>query len=155
MYKSGHKSCLSSYDLQLFHRTNWTKDMKSIIVYFAMLASATFQTHRATAVTPNTPDELSLVTKYAGVGYNALEANPEGDFYLGGINRGIKTTRLIFNHTYCQGRQAYYRGRAMQLPDQVEFQTTSSCTRASTTNAYSGQTSYKNELSRNVDTSGK
>lgn len=106
----------------------------------------------ATAVSLNTPlDQLPLLTRYAGMGYNALQANPEGDFYLGGIN----PTRFIFNHTYCQRKQAIYNGQAMNVPDQVSFHAAASCSRFDTTDAYSGQTGYKNELSRNVDASGK
>ena len=30
-------------------------------------------------------DELSLVTRYTGMGYNILMANPEGDFNRGGV----------------------------------------------------------------------
>lgn len=100
-------------------------------------------------------DELSLVTRYAGMGYNLLMANPEGDFYLGGVDPGIKTTRFIFKHTYSQGKEAYYRGNSLQIPDQVTFHAIQSCAELQTTNAYSGQTSYKKELSMNVDTSGK
>ena len=43
----------------------------------------------------------------------------------------------------------------MSVPDQVEFHMTQACSRRETTNAYSGQTSYKNELSVNVESSGK
>ena len=38
-------------------------------------------------------DQLSLVTHYAGVGYNIIRGNPEGDFNRGGIDAGIKVTR--------------------------------------------------------------
>ena len=131
--------------------------MYLMILSFAFLVSA-FQAHLAFAQSPTTQsaiDELSLVTKYAGMGYNALQANPEGDFYSGGIDPGIKTTRLIFKHTYSDGKRAFYRGRAMLVPDQVEFRINQSCVTRETTNAYSGQTSYKDELSVNVETSGK
>ena len=126
-----------------------------IIIHFAV-ASVALQAHMATAVSLNTPpDRLSLLTRYAGMGYNALQANPEGDFYRGGINPGIKLTRFIFNHTYCQQKQAIYNGQAMNVPDQVTVHTAASCSRFDTTDAYNGQTSYKDELSRNVDVSGK
>ena len=68
--------------------------MNWIVVSFAVLVSA-FQAHITSGqpqTTQNAIDELSLVTRYAGMGYNALQANPEGDFYRGGINPGIKTT---------------------------------------------------------------
>lgn len=99
-------------------------DMKFIVTYFFVLACATLQ---ATAVSNAPLDQLSLLTRYAGMGYNALQANPEGDFYLGGVNPGIKTTRFIFNHTYCLRRQAFFDGQSMQVPDQVSFHLSHSC----------------------------
>ena len=101
----------------------------------------------------NGQNQLSLVTRYAGMGYNILEANPEGDFYRGGIDPGVKTTRFIFEHTYTRGKLVYYRGSSMTIPDQVAFHMTNSCTTSSNYNAYSGQTSYRNELSRSIETS--
>ena len=130
--------------------------MKLMILSFALLVSA-FQAHLTFGrpLTTRSVDQLSLVTRYAGMGYNVLEANPEGDFNRGGIDPGIKTTRFVFKHTYNDGNRARYRGRAMSVPDQVEFHMTQACSRRETTNAYSGQTSYKNELSVNVESSGK
>ena len=126
-----------------------------VAICIAVLAGASIQVRVAMASSVTTPDELSLLTRYAGLGYNALQANPEGDFYQGGINPGIKTTRFIFNHTYCEGKQVVYNGRPMLVPDQVEFQTTGACVMTEAANAYSGQTSYKEELSLSVDASGK
>ncbi len=100
-------------------------------------------------------DSASLVTRYAGMGYNILQANPEGDFNRGGIDPGIKTTRFVFKHTYTQGNEIYYQGRRMQVPDQVTFHQTHSCAQSHSTKAYSGQTSYRKELSVNVETEGK
>lgn len=94
------------------------------------------------------------MTRYAGMGYNTLQPSPEGDFYFGGIDPGIKTTRLVFNHTYFEKKCAFYRGRVMPVPDQVEFHINQSCGMRETTNAYSAQTSYKDELSVNIETSG-
>ena len=99
-------------------------------------------------------DQLSLITRYAGMGYNLLEANPEGDFYLGGVDPGIKTTRFVFDLTYNQGKQAYHMGQSLNEPDQVSFHSSHSCASRYTSTAYSGQTSYKDELSLNVDASG-
>ena len=130
--------------------------MYLMILSLAFLASA-FQAHIAFAQPPTTQstiDELSLVTRYTGMGYNALQASPEGDFYFGGIDPGIKTTRFIFNHTYSERKRAFYRGQEMPVPDQVEFHINQSCVMRGTTNAYSGQTSYKDELSMNIETSG-
>ena len=131
--------------------------MNLMILSFALLVSA-FQaqlTFGRPLTTQSAIDQLSLVTRYAGMGYNVLQANPEGDFNRGGIDPGIKTTRFVFKHTYYGGKRAFYRGRAMSVPDQVEFHMTQACSRRETTNAYSGQTSYKNELSVNVESSGK
>ena len=100
-------------------------------------------------------DELSLVTRYAGMGYNLLMANPEGDFHRGGVDPGIKSTRFIFKHTYSSGKKAFYRGKVVEVPDQVSFHMSQSCAMSESTNAYSGQTSYKKELSVNVEASGK
>ena len=58
---------------------------------------------------PKLHGRTDLLTRYAGMGYNALQANPEGDFYSGGIDPGIKTTRLIFKHTYSDGKRTFYR----------------------------------------------
>lgn len=99
-------------------------------------------------------DALSLVTRYTGMGYNILMANPEGDFYRGGVDPGIKSTRFIFKHTYDNNKKAFYRGTEMDVPDQVEFHMTQSCVKKESSNAYSGETSYKKELSVNVEASG-
>ena len=89
------------------------------------------------------------------MGYNLLMANPEGDFYRAGIDPGIKTTHFIFKHTYSKGSQAFYNGNSLQLPDQVIFHELNSCVQSRITNAYSGQTSYKRELSVNTETSDR
>ena len=85
--------------------------MKLMILSFALLVSA-FQAHLTFGrpLTTRSVDQLSLVTRYAGMGYNVLEANPEGDFNRGGIDPGIKTTRFVFKHTYNDGNRAHYRG---------------------------------------------
>lgn len=129
--------------------------MKLVIANIAiLLVCITLQIPTATSVASVTPDQLSIVTDYAGVGYNALTANPDGEFAQAAIDPGIKALRRIFNRTYCNGNQAFYRGTAMRVPDQVVFQPIDSCANIATTNAYSGQTSYKNKLSASVDISG-
>lgn len=70
--------------------------MNWIIISFAVFVSA-FQAHITSGrpqTTQNAINELSLVTRYAGLGYSTLQANPEGDFYRGGINPETKTTRF-------------------------------------------------------------
>ena len=99
-------------------------------------------------------DELSVVTRYAGMGYNILMANPEGDFYRGGVDPGIKSTRFIFKHTYDDNKEAYYRTSVMKVPDQVAFHMSQSCATRESSSAYSGETSYKKELSVNIEASG-
>ena len=96
-------------------------------------------------------DALYPITRYAGMGYNYLRGNPEGDFNKGGKDPGIRSTRWIFNLTYSMGREGYYRGKTVALPDQVNFHPRTSCMEKSTTRAYSGQTSYQKELERNVN----
>lgn len=89
------------------------------------------------------------------MGYNLLQANPEGDFNRGGVDPGIKTTRFVFKQTYSQGNNIFYQGRRMQVPDQVTFHQTHSCVQTHSTKAYSGQASYRKELSLNVEAAGK
>ena len=96
-------------------------------------------------------DALYPITRYAGMGYNYLRGNPEGDFNTGGKDPGIQSTRWIFNLTYSMGREGYYGGKTVALPDQVNFHPIQSCMEESSTRAYSGQTSYQKELERNVN----
>ena len=129
--------------------------MKLVVANLAiLLICLTLQVPTATSAASVTPDQLSLVTKYAGMGYNALMANPDGEFSRAAVDPGIKTTRFIFNQTYYNGRQALYRGTAIRVPDQVAFQTLSNCATHASANAYSGQTSYKSKLSTSVEISG-
>ena len=99
-------------------------------------------------------DQLSLVTRYAGVGYNIIRGNPEGDFNRGGIDPGIKTTHVIFAHTYKSGKKAYYRSSTMDVPDQVRFHMSQSCTSSSSVKAFSGRKSYMKELDTSVSVGG-
>ena len=96
-------------------------------------------------------DALYPITRYAGMGYNLLRGNPEGDFYQGGEDPGIKSTRRILNHTYTMNEEGYYQGRTVSVPDQVEFHPSQTCMAQSSTKAYSGQTSYHKELQRSVN----
>lgn len=100
-------------------------------------------------------NQLSVVTRYVGNGYNLIRGNPEGKFNLGGVDPGIKSTREIFTHTYAKGRQVYYRGRSVQVPDQVSFRASESCAAEHTTRAYTGRKSYMKELQLGVSVSGK
>ena len=99
-------------------------------------------------------DQLSLVTRYAGVGYNIIRGNPEGDFNRGGIDPGLKTTRVIFALTYKSGKKAYYRSSTLDVPDQVRFHMFQSCTSSSSTKAFSGKKSYMKELNTSVSVKG-
>ena len=100
-------------------------------------------------------NQLSLATRYAGTGYNLIKGNPEGDFNYGGVDPGIKTTNYIFTHTYRNRKRAYYLGRTMQVPDQVNFHMSQSCAASHTVNAYSGRKSYMRELESSISVSGK
>lgn len=99
-------------------------------------------------------DQLSLVTRYAGTGYNLIKGNPEGDFNHGGVDPGIKVNNIIFAHTYTRRKRAYYREKAMQIPDQVNFHMSHSCASSHSVQAYSGRKSYMKELETSVSISG-
>ena len=99
-------------------------------------------------------DQLSLLTRYAGMGYNLITGNPEGSYKLGGLDPGIKTTRYIVDHTYNQNRVSFYRGKEHHVPDQVEFHMSDTCTTTYSTQAYSGESSYRDELSLSVGVTG-
>ena len=95
-------------------------------------------------------DALYPITRYAGMGYNYLQGNPEGDFNIGRKDPGIRSTRWIFNLTYSMGREGYYNGKTVALPDQVNFHPSDDYAEESSIRAYSGQTSYQNELEKNI-----
>ena len=99
-------------------------------------------------------DQLSLVTRYTGVGYNIIRGNPEGDFDRGGVDPGIKTIHEIFDLTYKRGKQAFYQGKAMDVPDQVSFHVSQSCAASHSVKAFSGRKSYMKQLDRSVSVSG-
>ena len=99
-------------------------------------------------------NQLSLITRYVGSGYNLVKGNPEGDFNYGGVDPGIKTTNEIFAQSYTSGKKVYYMGKAMQVPDQVNFLMTHSCAASHTVKAISGRKSYMNELEAGVSISG-
>lgn len=115
--------------------------MKFLCVGFITLAYLVSQAQLAIA-----QNELLHLTRYAGMGYNVLQANPEGDFISGGINPGIKTTKYIFKHTFNEEKQITYRGQTLSVPDQVNIEMRETCATTNTYNAYSGQTSYQREL---------
>ena len=96
-------------------------------------------------------DALYPITRYAGMGYNLLRGNPEGDFSLGGKDPGIQSTHWIYNLTYTMGREGYYGRITVAVPDQVEFHPSQTSVSQTLTRAYSGQTSYQKELNRNVN----
>lgn len=50
-------------------------------------------------------DALYPIARYAGMGYNILRGNPEGDFVQGGRDPGIHDTRWIFNLTYMSNKE--------------------------------------------------
>ena len=131
-------------------------EMKLPLIYFLVFFAGAFQAQVTIAgsIALAEVDQLSLITRYAGMGYNLLSANPEGDFNLGGVDPGIKSTRFIFKHTYNNGNKAYYMGKSLQVPDQVEFHMAQSCAMSQVYSAYSGQTSYRKTLSMNIETSG-
>ena len=100
-------------------------------------------------------DQLSLVTRYAGVGYNLIRGSPDGEFSTGGVDPGIKITRHIFGFTYDEGKMGNYLQESMDVPDQVIFHAFASCSSSRTENVYSGSQSYQSGLAVSVEAEGK
>ena len=88
-------------------------------------------------------DPLSLLTKYAGMPYNLIYGNPEGDYEIGSMDPGLELTHPIIEFTYDEGKTAIYNGMEYQVPDQVEFSSAESCAAIESTTAYSGSKSYQ------------
>ena len=99
-------------------------------------------------------DPFKDLALYAGMGYNALEANPESDYIAGGQDPGFRFATKIFTQTYELGSTAPYLDRSVEEPDQVEMLFGSSCYERNTTVAYNGQTSYRNELELSTEVEG-
>ena len=99
-------------------------------------------------------DKLSLLTLYAGVGYDLITGSPEGDFDVGGIDPGIKITRKIFKLSYTQNKKAYYLGNAMNVPDQVLFHASHACSSSEAIKIFMGEKSYQSDLSVSVQAEG-
>lgn len=90
---------------------SWRREIKSVrmilsLIYFLSMTGAFQASGDSTCVpAPNalktfqieseiSPENaLSLLTRYAGMGYNLLYANPEGDSRRGGADPGVKETR--------------------------------------------------------------
>jgi hypothetical protein len=100
-------------------------------------------------------DELTSVTRYVGVGYNLLKGSPDGDFLRGGVDPGILVNRIIFDFSYDEGKEAYYSGKVVKVPDQVNFQPIESCSARKHASAYSGEKSYQKSLKYGVNAKGK
>ncbi len=94
------------------------------------------------------------VAIYAGMGYNALDANPESDYIQGGQDPGFRLTTMIFTQTYDLGSTTPYLDGSVEEPDQVEMKFENSCYERNTTVAYNGQKSYKNELELSTEMEG-
>ena len=91
-------------------------------------------------------NELSAAIRNVGVGYNILKGSPDGDFNRGGIDPGILVTRHVFEFTYDKGNMAFYMGQALEIPDQVSFQSQNSCSARHQIKLYSGAKSYRDSL---------
>ena len=94
------------------------------------------------------------VAIYAGMGYNALDANPESDYIAGGQDPGFRVTTMIFTHTYDEGNTAPYLDGEVEEPDQVEMKFANDCFEENKTVAYNGQKSYKQELELSTEVEG-
>ena len=100
-------------------------------------------------------DQLSAITRYVGIGYNLLKGSPDGDFNHGGVDPEILTTRTIFDFTYERGKDAFFRGKTVLVPDQVNFQPLESCSAKGHSSAYSGEKSYQKSLNFGIGAGGK
>lgn len=94
------------------------------------------------------------VEDFVGIGYDLLKGNPEGDFTEGGIDPGYRLSRNIFKRTYEEGKEGLYNGETVKIPDQMEYQTLSSCSSKETTSVYHGTESYQKKLDINTDVEG-
>ena len=94
------------------------------------------------------------VAIYAGMGYNALDANPESDYIAGGQDPGFRVTTMIFTHTYDLGSTVPYLDGEVEEPDQVEMKFANDCFEENKTVAYNGQKSYKQELELSTEVEG-
>ena len=88
------------------------------------------------------------------IGYNYLKGNPEGGFTDGGTDPGLRIARRVMNFTYDENRREFYNGQSHRVPDQVTFQSVSSCSSRESTKAFSGTRSYQEKLSASVTTEG-
>lgn len=88
-----------------------------------------------TAATVPISSQPSVIMRYTGIGYNALYANPDGDFDVPRIDPGVLLTRFIFDLTYSEGKQVSYQGTLMPVPDQAEFVPSAVCVRRESADA--------------------
>lgn len=99
-------------------------------------------------------DELSDVTRYVSVGYNLIKGNPEGDFYSGGRDTGVKLLYQIFKFSFIKQKTELYLGMVVNEPDQVEFEPYDACVTSTSNEVYSGAKSYRDEIAVEVDAEG-
>lgn len=99
-------------------------------------------------------DQLTSIVRYVGVGYNLLKGSPDGSFAKGGEDPGILITQVIFEFTYEKGKEDYYLEKTVQVPDQVNFHATASCSAENRTSVYSGAKSYQDSLNFGINPSG-
>lgn len=95
-------------------------------------------------------DQLTAVTRYVGVAYHLLKGSPDGDFDVGGIDPGIRVTRVIFDFTYTKNVD----GQELAVPDQVNFHPLSGCSGNGQGNFYSGAKSYQKSLDLGLNAGG-
>ena len=91
---------------------------------------------------------------YVGVGYNLLEANPEGgDLSTGGIDPGLRPNRKYFNLTYQNNKIS--TDLKYLIPDQLSYEPHTSCLTLESNEVVTGTKSYQNELKVDVKAEGK
>ena len=92
---------------------------------------------------------------FAGIGYDLLEANPDGDFNIGGLDPGYRLAHNFFKLTYTQGKTVNFRGTVVDLPDQMSYTPATACSSIQSARTFSGTSSYQKKLDVNIEASGK
>ena len=92
---------------------------------------------------------------FVGIGYDLLKGNPEGDFNIGGVDKGYRAAHNILKRTYAEGKETTFQGEVVNLPDQMQYQPLSSCSSVASTSVFSGTESYQKKLDINTEVSGE
>lgn len=105
----------------------------------------------STAYGPDdTPSSQVMREPLVGVGYHVIYGNPEGSFFHGGRDPGLKRTRRIMRLTYNEGKSTILRGTRQRVADQVTFVRVDSCSYNQKSKLIYGTSSYRNKLRSSV-----